>query len=213
MLNKRIFIAFTLLSLFALPACEKEETKDVSTTLRVPVLELEGDEFMSVAPGATFTEPGASYTGEDGSTVTLQPVSNTVNTSGPGIYEVTYSQKSTSGIFESKARRLVAVAYQENPVDYSGTYLRPATGVSAIVTRVAPGFYRVQNPGGAPGHEDAIVYYIETALNQFVGPLQYEESLGVGEIEIVDIQFTSTGGSWRILNQYYGTGVRTFEKQ
>lgn len=214
MLHKRIFIAFTLLSLFALPACEKEDTKEVSTTLLVPVLELEGDAFTSVAVGATYSEPGASYTGEDGNTITLQPTSSNVNTSTPGLYEVTYSQKSASGIFESEARRIVAVAYQENPVDYSGTYLRPATGVSATVTRLAPGLYRVQNPGGAPGHGAAIVYFIETALNQFEGPLQHEESLGVGDIEITDIQFTPTGASWRIINNpYYGTGVRTFVKQ
>lgn len=214
MLSKRIFIAFILLSLFALPACEKEDTKEVSTTLRVPVLELEGDEYMSVAIGAPFTEPGANYTGEDGNTVPLQPINNNVNTSAYGLYEVAYSQKSASGIFESEAKRLVAVAYQENPVDYSGTYVRPATGVSAIVTRVAPGFYRVQNPGGAGGHGAVTVYFIETALNQFVGPLQHEEVAGVGDIEIVDIQFTTTGGSWRIINNpYYGEGTRTFVKQ
>lgn len=214
MLTNRILTVLTFLSLFVLAACEKEDTKDVSTTLRVPVLELKGDEFMSVAVGASFAEPGAQYTGEDGSTVTLQPASNTVNTAAPGIYEVTYTQKSASGIFESEATRLVAVTYQQNPVDYSGTYVRTTTGVSAIVTRVAPGFYRVQNPGGAPGHEAAVVYFIETALNQFMGPLQHEESLGVGDLEIVDIQFTPTGASWRIINNpYYGTGTRTFVKQ
>lgn len=214
MLSNRILIAFTLLSLFALPACKKEETKDLSTTLRVPVLELKGNQFTSVAVGASYTEPGASYTGEDGTTITLQPASNNVNTTAPGLFEVTYSQKSASGIFESEAKRIVAVAYQENPVDYSGTYLRAATGVSATVKRMAPGLYRVQNPGGAPGHGAVTVYFIEKALNQFVGPLQHEEIGGVGDIEITDIQFTATGASWRIINNpYYGTGVRTFAKQ
>lgn len=214
MFQNKILTTITVLSLLVSTSCKKEDTKDVSTTLRVPVLELQGDEFMSVAVGATFTEPGAKYTGEDGSTVTLQPSANTVNTAVPGLYEVTYSQKSSSGIFESEAKRLVAVAYQEDPVDYSGTYVRTTTGVAATVTRLAPGFYRVQNPGGASGHGAAIVYFIETALNQFAGPPQTEESLGVGEIEIVDIVFTPTGASWRIINnQYYGTGTRTFVKQ
>jgi hypothetical protein len=213
MLNYRIFTVFTFLFLFLLTACEKEDTKDVSTTLRVPVLELEGSEFVSVAVGSSYTDPGASYTGEDGNTTTLQPTTSNVNTAVPGLYQVIFSQKSASGIFESEAKRIVAVAYQENPVDYSGTYLRPATGVSATVTRVAPGLYRVQNPGGAAGHGAAIVYFIETALNRFVGPLQHEESLGVGDIEIVDITFTSTGASWRIINPFYGPGTRTFVKQ
>lgn len=214
MLNNKILTIFTFLSLALLAACKKEDTKDVSTTLRVPVLELQGDEFMSVAVGASFAEPGAKYTGEDGSTVTLQPTTNTVNTAQPGIYEVTYSQKSSSGIFESEAKRLVAVTYQGDPVDYSGTYVRTTTGVAATVTRLAPGFYQVQNPGGAAGHGAVTVYFIETALNQFAGPPQHEEIGGVGDIEIVDIQFTPTGASWRIINNpYYGTATRTFVKQ
>jgi len=152
--------------------------------------------------------------GEDGQTTTLQPASNNVNTAAPGLYQVTFTQKSASGIFESEARRIVAVTYQENPTDYSGTYLRPATGVSATVTRVAPGLYQVENPGGAAGHGAVTVYFIETALNKFEGPNQHEDIGGVGDIEIVDIAFTPTGASWRIINNaFYGTGTRTFVKQ
>jgi hypothetical protein len=234
MLHYRFYTILSFLSLVLLSACEKEETKDVSTVLRVPVLDLNGDEFISVAVGASYTDAGASYVGEDGQTTTLQPASNNVNTAAPGLYQVTFTQKSASGIFESEARRIVAVTYQENPTDYSGTYLRPATGVSATVTRVAPGLYQVENPGGAAGHgavtvyfiETALnpggaaghgavtVYFIETALNKFEGPNQHEDIGGVGDIEIVDIAFTPTGASWRIINNaFYGTGTRTFVKQ
>jgi hypothetical protein len=213
MLHYRMYTILSFLSLVLLTACEKEETKDVSTVLRVPVLELNGDEFVSVAVGASYTDAGASYTGEDGQTTTLQPASNNVNTSAPGLYEVSFAKKSASGIFESEAKRIVAVTYQGNPTDYSGTYLRAATGVSATVTRVAPGLYQVQNPGGAAGHGAVTVYFIETALNRFVGPNQHEDVGGVGDIEIVDIVFTTTGASWRIINPFYGTGTRTFVKQ
>jgi hypothetical protein len=214
MLHYRFYTILSFLSLVLLSACEKEETKDVSTVLRVPVLDLNGDEFISVAVGASYTDAGASYVGEDGQTTTLQPASNNVNTAAPGLYQVTFTQKSASGIFESEARRIVAVTYQENPTDYSGTYLRPATGVSATVTRVAPGLYQVENPGGAAGHGAVTVYFIETALNKFEGPNQHEDIGGVGDIEIVDIAFTPTGASWRIINNaFYGTGTRTFVKQ
>src|SRR5688500_12025720 len=101
MLHYRIYTFFAFLSLVLLSACEKEETKDVSTVLRVPVLELNGNEFVSVAVGTSYTDAGASYTGEDGQTTTLQPASNNVNTSAPGLYQVTFEKKSASAIFES----------------------------------------------------------------------------------------------------------------
>lgn len=212
MLNKNITTLFACVLVF-ITACEKEDTKDVSTTLKVPTIELVGDEFMSVAVGATYTDPGATYTGEDGAPSIIQPTDNTVNTAEPGLYVVTYSKKSTSGIFETEAKRIVAVAYQGDPTDYSGTYLRAATGINAYITRLAPGFYKVQNPGGAAGHEAVVVYFIESALGQFKGPLQHEESAGIGDVEITDIILTDTGGSWRVLNRFYGTGLRTFVKQ
>lgn len=213
MLNKNILTASVFAALF-FTACEKDDTAHVSTVLKVPSIELQGAEVMSVAVGAPYTDPGAKYTGEDGSTVTIQPADNGVNTAQPGLYVVTYHQTSASGIFETEARRIVAVTYQDDPQDYSGTYLRPATGVNAFLTLVAPGLYRVQNPGGAPGHGAVVVYFIETALGQFDGPLQEETAAGIGEIQITNITLTDTGGTWRIINSpYYGTGLRTFVKQ
>ncbi|MDT9081527.1 hypothetical protein RSW80_26225, partial [Escherichia coli] len=88
-----------------------------------------------------------------------------------GLYFVTYEKESGSGIFHTEATRIVAVAYQGNTTDYSGTYLREATGMNAYVTRLLPGFYQVQNPGGATGgHTGVKVYFVETAANTFAGP-------------------------------------------
>jgi len=212
MLQKKISILIMFTALI-IAGCKKETTKDVSTTLKVPTIELNGSQYVSVAVGGTYTDAGAKYTGEDGSVITIQPTSNTVNTSQPGLYSVTYKQVSKSGIFTTEASRIVAVTYQNNPYDYSGNYLRPATGASAILTKVAPGLYKVQNPGGAVGHEAAVVYFIETALNTFEGPTQEETSLGVGTITITNISLTTTGGSWKIVNAFYGTALRTFVKQ
>lgn len=200
-------------SIILLGGCKKETTKNVSTVLKVPTLEVIGGQYASVAVGGSYTDAGATYTGEDGSVTTLQPTENTINTSQPGLYTVRYSKTSKSGIFTTEATRIVAVSFQDDPVDYSGTYLRTATGVNAYVTKVAPGLYKVQNPGGAAGHEAAVVYFVETGLNNFMGPEQEETSLGVGTIEITNITFTTTGASWKILNQYYGTALRTFVKQ
>lgn len=212
MLQKKISILILFAALI-FAGCEKETTKDVSTTLKVPIIELNGSGYVSVAVGGTYTDAGAKYTGEDGSVTTIQPTTNTVNTSQPGLYTVTYSKESTSGIFTTEASRIVAVTYQNDPYDYSGEYLRPATGASAFLTKVAPGLYRVQNPGGSVGHESAVVYFIETALNVFDGPTQEETSLGVGTISINTITLTTTGGSWKLVNAFYSTALRTFVKQ
>ncbi|MFT3675339.1 MAG: DUF5011 domain-containing protein [Chitinophagaceae bacterium] len=212
-ISKRYLYLPVLALLLIMGSCKKETTKGVSKTLKVPVIELKGDALISIAPGSTYTDQGATYFTEDGTEEALAASSNEVNPAVPGLYFVTYEKESGSGIFHTVATRVVAVAYQGNTVDYSGTYLREATGMNAYVTRLLPGFYQVQNPGGATGaHTGVKVYFIETAANTFAGPPQPNDL--VGDIEFADIVFTSTGASWRIINNpYYGTGTRTFVKQ
>ncbi len=203
-------MALGVAALFLTASCRKETTKHVSTTLKVPVIELAGDKFVSVAVGSTYTDGGATYRKEDGGEETIQASVNEVNTAAPGLYFVEYEKTSESGIFHTVETRIVAVSYQTNPKDYSGTYLRAATGVNAYVTKMAPGLYKVQNPGGAAGHEVVTVYLIESAENTFLGPLQHEEN--VGDIEVISIAFTDTGVSWKLVNPFYGPGTRTFTK-
>ena len=207
----RTYINIIICAALLLGGCKKETTKNVSKTLKVPVITLEGDEFISVPVGGTYTDAGAKYIGEDGSETSLAASVNEVNTAAPGLYFIEYEKESASGIFNTTGHRVVAVTYQDNPIDYTGEYLRAATGISAFITKVAPGLYRVQNPGGAAGHEAVTVFFIETAANVFEGPEQPNEL--VGDIEILTIGFTDTGGSWKIVNPSYGTALRTFVKQ
>jgi len=211
MTHKKYFLGLASLMILAFTGCKKETTEKVSTTLKVPTIELLGDEFISQAPGGSYTDLGAKYTGEDGSETTIQPSVNEVDPSTPGIYFIEYEETSTSGIFHTVAHRVVAIAYQDDPTDYSGTYLRTATGINAFVTRIAPGLYKVQNPGGSAGHEAVTVYFVETALNTFEGPLQPNDL--VGDIEVNSISFSDTGGSWALVNPLYGPAVRVFVKQ
>ncbi len=213
MINTRLIVAIAGSVLLSLGSCKKETTKDVSRVLKVPTLELIGGNFASVPVGGTYTDQGATYTGEDGSTVTVQPSENDVSTAQPGLYFVRYEQVSASGIFTTTATRIVAVGYRDNPVDYSGTYLRELTGMNAYVTRVAPGLYKVQNPGGATGGHAAVIgYFVEASLNNFIGPFQHDDT--AGDLEFADIAFTNTGATWRIIGSpLYGTGPRVFVKQ
>jgi hypothetical protein len=191
-------------------SCKKETTDDVSQVFKVPTITVKNGEVTQVPVGANYSDAGAEYTGEEGTTITIQAANNTVNTAVPGLYLITYQQTSTSGIYETEAVRYVAVTNVNNPVDYSGTYLRPATGESVIVSKVANGVYRVQNPGGAASGRGIVVYFVETAPNVFVAPAQPSAD---GPFAVLDITFTSTGATWRVENATYGTALRTFEKQ
>lgn len=191
-------------------SCKKETTDDVSQVFKVPTITVKNGDVVQVPVGATYSDAGAEYTGEEGTVTPIQAASSTVNTAQPGLYFVTYEQASTSGIYETQAIRYVAVTSVNNPLDYSGTYLRPATEENVYVTKVANGVYRVQNPGGAASGRGIVIYFVETAPNVFVAPPQPSAD---GPFAVTDITFTSTGASWKVDNQFYGTALRTFVKQ
>lgn len=212
--HKFIILLLALASLLALEACEKDTTANVSKVFTVPVITVNGEKAISIPVGGSFTDEGAKYIGETGEETTLQATSSNVNTNEPGLYVVRYKKTSESGIYETEGERVVVVSSVNNPIDYSGIYLRPATGVNVYITKVANGLYRVQNPGGFGGAPGTNIYFAEIAPNTFVAPTQLTEE---GEMEVTEINFildagAPIGATWRVLNDNYGTGLRTFEK-
>lgn len=212
--NKTILLATALLGL-ALGGCEKDDTDNVSKVFTVPTITLNGEKAVSIPVGSTYTDPGAKYVGETGEQADLQATSSNVNTAQPGLYVVHYEKTSASGIYETFEERVVVVTSVNNPIDYSGTYLRTATGINAFVSKVDNGLYLVQNPGGAGVGANTTIYFGEIAPNTFIAPTQVTQE---GEMEVTDINFTlsdnsPTGATWRVLNVGYGTGLRTFVKQ
>lgn len=190
----------------------KKDTENVSKTVTVsyPEITLNGQSLVILATGAAYTDAGAKLKDDiTGQVSDIQPTSSNVNTATPGLYSVTFTASNENG-FETSATRLVAVTSVNNPVDYTGAYLRAATGEKAFVTRVAPGVYKVVNPGGATIGRETTVYFVETAANVFTAPYQPTDA---GDMSVTDISFTPTGATWRVLNVLYGTGIRTFTKQ
>jgi hypothetical protein len=206
--NKYLLLA--ILSMALLSSCEKT-TDDVSKIVKVsfPTIELNGPELVVLAVGTNYTDAGAELTDDiTGEVTSIQPTSSNVNTAQAGLYQVTYSASNANG-FETSATRLVAVTSVTGTPDRSGTYLRPATGVNCIITKVADGVYKVQNPGGAGVGVNTIVYFVETAPNVFVCPSQPTDA---GPFAVININFTATGATWNVVNSGYGTGLRTFVK-
>ena len=199
-----------LVAALVFTGCKKETTKNVSKIYTVPTITLKGSTLVILPVGGTFTDAGADYVGEDGSTTTIQSSSNNVNTAAAGLYLVNYTKTSASGVYETEEQRLVAVTSVNNPVDYSGTYFRSAGPANMIVTKISNGVYKVTNPGGSPAGTGVDVYFVETAPGVFVAPSQ---PTSVGPFAVIEIAFTATGATWRVQNSGYGTGVRTFVKQ
>lgn len=201
-----------LLALLVLAGCKKDTTADVSKSVKVsyPEITLNGNQLVTLAVGATYNDAGAKLKDDiTGAISDIQPTSSNVNTATPGLYIVTFSASNSNG-FETTATRLVAVTSVNNPIDRSGTYLRTATGVNCYIAKIAPGVYRVTNPGGAGVGANTIVYMVETALNVYTAPPQ---PTNAGTFSVININFTATGATWNVVNAGYGTGTRTFVKQ
>jgi hypothetical protein len=181
-----------------------------------PTVTLTGGTYVAVAKGATFTDPGSVATA-GGQTLKVT-TAGTVNTATVGVYPVTYTAFNVDG-FSSSATRYVAVystdaSAQNN--DFSGTYLRAATGVTAIWTKIGPGVYRVDNPGGAAGTNLTVITFNPTAYkitipSQIAGGAATSSSTEVTTPGAT--AGTLSGYSLIILNPGYGAGVRTFTKQ
>ncbi len=204
------FLLIGILPMLVITSCEKD-TEHVSKEVKVsfPTITLNGDEVVKLAIGASYTDAGAKLKDDiSGAISDIQPTSSNVNTAQAGLYVVNYSAANANG-FESSEARIVAVTNVTGSPDKSGTYLRAATGVNCIITKVADGLYKVQNPGGAAVGANTIVYFVETAPGVFICPTQPTDA---GPFAVIEINFTAGGATWRVQNAGYGTGVRTFTK-
>src|ERR1044071_1675755 len=128
-----------LFTAFCMLGCKKTTTDNVVTKVvepHYPTITLNGQEIVRVPVNGSYTEAGAvGKDDETGATTNLVPVSNNVDFTKSGLYTVQYLTRNSDG-YETAATRYIAVTSVNNPVDYSGTYLRPATGVNVFVTKV-----------------------------------------------------------------------------
>lgn len=209
-----IFTIFILLT-----SCKKDKiisTADqvgISKVTYFPILTMKGDNIMVVEKGGTFTDPGVTAkAGESDVPVTS---TGTVNTSTPGIYTINYSATNKDG-FSASLRRTVAVystAADAAAHDLSGDYARTSNGSVASWTKLAPGVYKVFNPGGAPGTNLTVIVFNPSGYDIFIP----EQVSSDGSITSSSNESYTNGSpaqySWKVINPGYGTGQRTFIKQ
>lgn len=98
---------------FALTSCGDKESEGLSRFTYYPILEMNGDAYITTPVGSTFNDPGcvALLNGEDVSDQ-IQ-ISGSVNTSVIGFYKLGYTVVNSDG-FPASATRTVAVVDKNN---------------------------------------------------------------------------------------------------
>ena len=154
-MKKFIPLFYSLLAILFV-ACNKDEihnTEDqvgISRVTHFPVLTLNGDRYMTIEEGGTFTDPGIKAT-EGGADIPYT-TDGSVNTGEVGVYDLTYSAVNKDGFPASLTRTVIVYSTETSGAanDLSGTYIR-TNGVSSTWTKIAPGVYTVFNPGAQLG--------------------------------------------------------------
>jgi hypothetical protein len=221
-LNMKYFkIIILALLLIPFAGCEKTETFN-NTAERVghsrviffPIVSLKGERYVVLPVGGTFTDPGVEA--KVGDTEVPTTTAGAVNTSTPGVYTLVYSAFNSDGFSATATRTVVVYSTDASAAgnDFSGNYLRAATGQISTWTKLAPGVYKVLNPGGAAAGASLVAILFNSTGTTIKIPSQVTSD---GLVSSTTSE-TYTNGSpasytWIFLNPGYGTGVRTFVKQ
>jgi hypothetical protein len=217
----KIYIGLALVSMI-LFSCTKTPTFNypdgyvgISKITNYPTITLNGATYMAVAKGTTFTDPGAiAIAGGKSIPVTA---SGTVNTNTVGVYLVSYTAVNSDG-FPASGIRYVAVYSTDATAqanDFTGTYLRASTGATAVWTKVAPGVYTINNPGGAVGVNLTVFAFNPTGYTISIPP---QIAGGSPTSSSTESTVPGAGGTlvsymMKIINPGYGTSTRSFVKQ
>ncbi|MBV4358178.1 immunoglobulin-like domain-containing protein [Pinibacter aurantiacus] len=191
-----------------------DQNVGISKITYYPIVTIKGEHLMILKQGDAYTDPGVDATIKDQPVTPV--VSGSVNTAVPAVYNITYSATNEDGFSASDWRTVVVIGNDVAANDFSGTYLRAATGVTSTWTKTAPGVYNVDNPGGAAVGVGYIVIAVNYTGNKIAIPKQYATDPTVGSPGIVSSSketYTPAQYSWVFLAGGYGTGLRTFDKQ
>ena len=159
---KKIFLSLMLgMSLFSLTSCNdsKDELTDSRLTYYVK-LDMQGDAFVQVPIGSTYTDAGCTATmnGEDATSRIITTGLDAIDTNTAGLYTVTYSAVNNDG-FPASVKRTVAVCDPAITTDISGTWTTqagtyrlyggktntPFAGYTCKIQKAAPGIFSVSD--------------------------------------------------------------------
>ena len=220
-------IILSLLVIAAMSACKKSDdfnypagTVGISRIIYYPLIKINGAKIIPIVQGSSFTDPGATAT-LNGATVSYTASKKIDASTTPGVYTIYYTAQNPEGYTASDTRIVIvapaSVSY--DPVastnDFSGTYLRSATGVTSTWTKIATGVYTVENAGGAVSGVGNLAIVVNYSGNTISIPSQDNPYYG-GTISSTGALYTvgsPSQYSWVFNAPGYGTSKRTFVKQ
>jgi len=177
-----------------------------------PSVAIKGDRLMIISQGSPFTDPGVDAI-LNGAPLQYT-TSGSVDANTAGIYGLTYTASNPEGFSASDWRTVVVIGNDISANDFSGVYLRPATGITSTWTKTGDGIYSVENPGGSAGVGMTVVV-VNYAGTQIAIPHQISPDFG--EVSSSNESYSLTPApptySWVFHAGGYGTALRTFVKQ
>ncbi len=208
-----------LSSALLLNGCKKGD-EVVSETVRAsyPVITLVGDAITGWEKNKPYTEAGATVSDTlfDGiKDQPLTPISNNVDVSKAGVYQVAYEYTNKKGFKTQVARNVFISNADVVNINYAGSYKRLPNMAPVIITNRGGGIYTVKNPGGVPLASgdvfqfEVTMYQIEDSLVDI--PPQFVNAT-IGTFECLNEKVTPTGFTWVVNNPNFGKAVRTFAK-
>lgn len=221
----KIMSVFLLASLI-LGGCDKEENAQSKATFW-PDIVINGDDFVIVPVGTTYTDASATVT-VNGSPIPFETESD-VDADEVGAYTVTYTAVNEDGISASQTRIVIVVDEDALDDDLSGTYQRGSFTPMSTWAKDPDKLYtyNANNPGGVganpPFDVPFVVYNVAPGI--VVMPLQqsgalspfYATSGGVGGDPKVPFNVSANVGdvayAWYMNGPNFGTALRTFVKR
>jgi hypothetical protein len=222
----KILLSGLAISFIALSSCQKYEVKNTANQVGIskvtfyPNITTSGDRFVAVPQGQAYTDPGAKAT-VNGADVKYTTSMAITSGTAPGVYVINYVATNSDGFSASDFRIVTVIPSSAlaDPVvvanDFSGTYLRGATGVTSTWKKIGTGVYAVENPGGATSGVG--LYAIVTNFSGTSISMPTQDSPYFGGQVSTESAVYSVGPPatyhWIFHASGYGTGVRTFVKQ
>nr|WP_294793083.1 immunoglobulin-like domain-containing protein [uncultured Mucilaginibacter sp.] len=189
----------------------------ISKVTKYAEFTLTGAEYVYLKKGDPYVEPGVKAMAG----TTVLPVVTTglpANTNTAGVYTLKYTATNSDGFSASASRTLVVYDTDATAIgnDFTGNYARTSNGSIAEWTKVAPGVYKVFNPGGAPGTVLTVIMFNKTGTSVYI-PSQIAGGALTSSASEASVAGVTPGTlkqySMQIINPGYGTAVRTFIKQ
>ena len=211
-------LVLSFFAVAALASCKKdnfnypEGTVGVSKIIYFPTIAIKGDHLIIINQGATFTDPGVTAT--LAGAAAQYTTSTTVTTTTGGIFNIVYTASNAQGYKATDWRTVVVIGNDVAANDFTGTYLRAATGVTSTWTKTASGVYSVENPGGAGVGAGLHVIAVNYAGTSIAIPKQDSPDYGI--VSSASESYSTTPPAtykWVFFAGGYGTSSRTFVKQ